>query len=349
MTLSQTAILTKQVMTISSLTIILGLASFIGYKIWYAYYLAHLPIVEEKPDTKFGLLPPPDFPISNVSTSNFSYSLDTVTGALPKIGTDTGFEKILKVYFVVKSFASLLSADRSKILAEKFGISSPAEILSDTRYKFRDKFKTLNVDLDSGNFTYRFDATISAKEGLDGDNKLIGDFENTLQVLGVLKEDLKVGRTKVTLLKPEGPNLVPTQLRFEAVAAQISLWPAQIDKKEVFTPKFDEALVNAIVLTRANDIENYLSLDFSYYPIDTTTFATYPTKQAEEAFDDLKSGKGVVIVKPNQPQISITSLYLGYFLSENYSPYLQPIFIFEGPSFAAYVSAIREEFQSQAK
>lgn len=349
MTLSQTAILTKQVIAISTFTIILGLASFIGYKVWLSYYLAHLPPVEEKPDTKFGLLPPPDFPQAQVSTSNFSYSLDTVTGGLPKVGTDSGFEKILKVYFVVKSFASLLSADRSNALAEKFGISSPAEILSDTKYRFRDKVKTFNVDLDSGNFTYSNDATISAKETVDDDNKLVLDFEGILGSLGVLKEDLKNGQTRVTLLRAGGGGFIPTELRSEANAARISLWPAQIDKKPIFTPDFDESLVNAVVVKGAGNIENYLSLEFSYYPIDTTTFATYPIKSSEEAFDDLKSGKGVVIVEPLKSKVSITSVNMGYFLGQFYSPYLQPVFVFEGPHFVAYVSAIREQFQSVAK
>ncbi|MCL4365698.1 hypothetical protein M1437_00535 [Patescibacteria group bacterium] len=80
MTLTQAATLVKRLVIFSAVTLFLGLGSFIGYKIWYAYYLAHLPPVEEKPDIRFGLLPPVDFPKSNVTSSNFSYSLDTVTG-----------------------------------------------------------------------------------------------------------------------------------------------------------------------------------------------------------------------------------------------------------------------------
>lgn len=329
MTLTQTAILTKQIITISIFAVILGLASFIGYKIWYAYYLAHLPPVEEKPDTKFGLLPPPNFPESNVSTSNFSYALDTVTGGLPKVGQEADFEKIHKVYFVVQSFATLLSAEKSQALAEKFGITTLPQILSETKYEFKDQGKTLNVDLDTGNFSYIKEATISGSETLDDDNKLIGGFKNSLANLNLLKDDLKNGRTKITPL---------------ARAAQISIWPAAIDKKMIFTDDFNKALVNAVIIKGADQLENYLSLNFIYFTIDTTTFATYPIKTAEQAFDDLKSGKGVVIAEPNKPQVSITSVYMGYFLGESYSPYLQPIFVFEGPHFVAYVSAITEQF-----
>ncbi|MDD5415624.1 MAG: hypothetical protein PHE48_01310 [Candidatus Daviesbacteria bacterium] len=357
MTLTQTAAIVRQVVTVSIIALVLGTISFIGYRMWYAYYLAHLPPVEEKPDIRFGPLPPVNFPKSKVSTSNFSYSLDTTTGGLPKIGVDSGFEKITKVYFVTQTFATFLSADRSSALAANFGLVAPPEILSDTKYKYTDqneatsllRNKTLTVELDSGNFSYRNEATISGKVNLDNDNKLVSDFEQTLTTLGVMKDDLKTGRTKVTFLKNAGEALIPTQLRSEAVAAQISLWPSPIDKKSIFTADFDKSLVNAVVSGSADKLDYYLSLDFIYYPIDTSTFATYPIKEAEVAFEDLKSGKGVVISEPKSPQVSITSIYLGYFLSDEYSPYLQPIFIFEGPNFVAYVAAISGEFQSPAK
>lgn len=349
MTLTQTAVITKQIITITILALVVGIISFIGYKIWSAYYLANLPPQEEKPDTKFGVLPYPDFPKKGVSSSNFSYSLDTTTGGLPKIGFDPGFEKIIKVYFVVKPYATLLSPERSQALAEKFNIKSPPEILSETNYRFKDGDKTLTVDLDSGNFTYTKETTPSAKASLDGDDKMVTDFENILANLGGLKDELKKGRTKVTLLKIEGNKLVPTTLRTEAQAAQISLWPEGLDKKSIFTFDFDKALVNSTVVKSATEIEDYLSLNFTFWLIDATTFATYPTKPAEAGFDDLKSGRGVVILEPTKPQISITSVYLGYYLSQNYSPYLQPIYIFEGPNFVAYVPAVSEQFQSPAK
>lgn len=321
--------------------------SFIGYKIWYAYYLANLPPVEEKPDTRFGLLPNPDFPKVSVSSSNFSYSLDTATGSLPQIGIDPGFEKIIKVYFVTKPYASLLSSEKSASLAQNFGMTDSPQIINETLYRFKQDAKTLTVNLDSGNFNYVNEATISAKE-LDDDNKLISDFKNTLQSLGVFRDEFQNGRTKITLLKIEGDKLVPTPLRAETVVAQVSIWPQSIDKKSIFTPDFNKALLNAIVLKGAEGLENYLALKLTHWPIDTTTYATYLTKSAEDAFADLQSGKGVVILEDAKTEVSITSIYLGYYLAENYSPYLQPIYVFEGPQFVAYVSAIADQFKSPA-
>lgn len=344
MTLSQTAILTKQVITIASIAIVLGTLSFIGYRIWYGYYLAHLPPVEEKPDTKFGSLPPLNFPESSVSSSNFSYSIDTSTGNLPKIGVDPGFKKIVKVYFVTKTFATLLSSETTKSLAEKFDIKTPPEILSETNYRFQEMQKTLTVNLDNNNFTYKNDATVSAIESLDDDSRLISSFQGFLSSLGYSKEDLKNGPGKVKLLKNDGGQLIPADARGDAVAGQISLWPTPIDNLPILTPEFDTSLVNAVVFKSADNLENYLSLDFTYYPIETSTFATYPIRETQDAFDDLKNGKGIIVITPLKPNVSITSIYMAYFLGQDYSPYLQPIFVFEGPHFAAYVPAINPAF-----
>ena len=332
MTLTQTAILFKRSVLASVIILTVGILSFIIYQTLRAYYLAHLPPVEEKPDTKFGLLPPPKFPDAGVSTSNFSYSIDTVTGGLPETGIDSGFEKIIKVYFVTQTFATLLSSDKSTDLAQKFGLTLPPNIISETKYQFSDSNRVLFVDLDNGNFIYNKEASASATVNPDDDLKIVSDFQQALSSLGVLNEDLRVGRNKV----------VRTQ------AITVSLWPADIDKKRIFTADYNKSLVNATVLGRADNLENYLNLNFTYYPVDTSTFATYPTKTVDAAFDDLKNGKGVIIVEPEKPQVSITAVSLGYFLPEIYSPYLQPIYVFEGPDFVAYVAAIAEQFQSEA-
>lgn len=331
MTLTQTATLTKQIITITLVALILGTVSFIGYRIWYTYYLSTLPPQAEIPDTKFGVLPLPQFPKAFVSSSNFSYSLDTATGGLPKIGVDPGFEKLIKVYFVIRPYATFLSPEKSQALAEKFGITTLPQVLNETTYEFKQD-KTLIVDLDSGNFRYSKEASPSA-QSRDTDEKLVSDFKRSLETLGVLKEELKKGRTKVTPL--------------EGNITLISIWPEDLDKKSFFSSHVNKSGVFAEIFSSAANLEDYKLINFSFYKVDTATFATYPTKSAEEAFNDLRGGKGIVLMEPQKPQVSITSVSLGYFLPENYSPYIQPIYVFEGPGFVAYVPAVNSEFQKE--
>lgn len=332
MTLTQTAILTKQVIVASIITLILSIGGVVGYQIWYANYLSSLPPVEEKPDLRFGALPQPNFPKSNVTSSNFTYSLDTVTGSLPE------FKKIIKVYYVPRSYATLLSGEKSQNLASKFLIKSSPQILSETVYKFEENNKSLTVNLDTGNFKFINTASISAQV-LGNDNNLTANFLSMLQNLSGNSDTF--GRTKITYLKiiendPQEVN------RENANAAEISIWPQAIEEIEIFTPNFNKSLINARVVGAAEKIENYKAINYTNWTIDTTTFATYPLKPVLQAFEDLKSGKGIVVKEPFKPQVSISAVSLGYYLSDEYSQYLLPIYIFEGPEFVSYISAITE-------
>ena len=346
MNLTQTAILTKRLILFSSIFLVVSISLFIAYRIWYAYYLASIPPVEEKADTKFGILPSPNFPKANVSSSNFSYSIDTATGSLPKLGQTKGFDKLLKVYFIPKPYLSLLSADKSKALAKKFNITQIEQpvIVSENIYKFQDQDKSLTVDLDSGNFKYINTASSSAQTVNNDDQTLIRNFNNILNALIGSKDGLDKGRNGVIYLQNIDGKLIPTNARADANLAQISIWPNSIDDKAIYTSQKDKSLINTVVFNSADNINDYFNLNFINWSIDTTTFATYPAKSPDEALQNLQSGKGILISQPQKSQASITSITLGYYLSENYTPYLQPIYIFTGPDFVAYVPAVTDQY-----
>ncbi len=311
MVLSQAAGLTKKFILLFIILSVLGAVSFTGYKIWHARYLASLPPPEEKPDMKFGVLPELTLPKSNVSSSNFSYSLDTKTGNLPD------FPKVIKVFYSPKTQTGFLSPDKAQGLAEKFDLKDTPKILSETKYEFSDKTKSLTVDLDSGNFSYKQEATATAKiiETEPDDKRLVDSLKNFLNSKVSLPEEIKNGPFKI---KRNGSDV------------EVSLWPQNIDEKQIVTPTFITGLINA----------GYLTLNYTFWPVDQTTFSTYPIKSSKQAFDELKSGQGIVIIEPAKPQVSITSVYLGYFQDQNYQTFLQPIVVFEGPDFVSYIDAI---------
>jgi hypothetical protein len=73
--------------------------------------------------------------------------------------------------------------------------------------------------------------------------------------------------------------------------------------------------------------------------------ATYPIKTAQQAFDDLKNGKGYIgAYNGNDSQILINKVYLAYFIGDSQQDYLEPVVVFEGQNgFFAYVPAITDE------
>jgi len=320
MTLTAVASLTRKFIFIFVLLSILGIISIIGYRVWTINQLASLPPVEEKPDERWGTLPSPDFPTSDVTSSNFSYTLATPTGKLPEIG------KITKVYFMPKSFSSLLASEKAQSLAKNFNLDSPPEIITETRYRFAKDGKSLVLDLESGNFTYQ-NSSISASTSTElkiSDSEIIQNFKNLLTSLDLLKDELKNGTSKIR-------------------DRQVSLWPADIEQKPIVFNNFNESLINSLPTGTAQGLDSYQTINYTYWPVDTTSFSTYSTRSSTQAFEDLKKGKGIVVVNPKNPQVSITSVYLAFYQSQNYTPYLQPIFVFEGPDFVAIMPAIKEE------
>lgn len=333
MTLTAAAQFFKRGLLIFLILIFLGTASFIGYKIWHANYLASLPPVEEKPDIKYGNLPYPPLP-SPKSELNLSYSIDTNTGGFPDFG------KIVKVYFVPKAVATILATERTSEFARKMGFTSVPIIISETKYNYQEAGRNLTVNLDTGNFSYQASASALIKDKLPNDQTLADGFKRVLSSLGSMKQELNAGPSKVQIFKNTGNLLVGTEIRAEAEAAQISLFPENIDDKPILTTSFRTSLVNATVYYSSENIANYASINFTFWPIDKNEYGTYPLRKISEAFEDLKSGQGAIIIKPAGFQVSITNAYLAYLQSEEYNQYLQPVYVFEGPGFVGFTPAI---------
>lgn len=129
---------------------------------------------------------------------------------------------------------------------------------------------------------------------------------------------------------------------------ELNLWQDDIDKTPIVTPDFKKGLIKATAINNRNADLKYIALDYIFWPIDMNNFGTYPIKTPQEAFEELKNGDGFIAVEPRTSTVSITKVYLAYYLTEQYSNYLQPVYVFEGPGFAAIVPAIKSEFTGGA-
>lgn len=339
MTLTEASALTKKGLIVSAITIFIALTTWGIWHYYYNYiYLPSLPPVVEKPTLAFGPLPKLKFPDPTVASSNFSYSLDTETGALPE-----KLPELFKVYSVAQLATDLLALDRAKGLAGELDFNKNPEAISATQYKFIDDKNggELIVDLDTGNFKFaRNTATGSAEkferiEDFISENKQSQGFKGFLSGRELLKEQLKNGRTLVEYNNP---------VKKDSTLVTISLWQDNIDDIPIVTPKFKEGLIKTIATKNRDAEEKYILMDYIFWPVDLNNFGTYPIKTAEEAFQELKNGDGFIALEPRSGNVSIIKVYLAYYLSEEYSNYLQPVFVFEGPNFAALVSALKSEF-----
>lgn len=329
MTLTQAATWTKRGIALFAITFVLGTVAIIGYNVWYRYYLSTLPKPEAKPEMKFGALPEIKFPPSSISPTNFSYSVDTQTGELPK------FPKLMKVYFIPPVALSLLAPDKTVQLAQSLGFSQGPEPLPSNQQKFTDdQGNQLLVDLATGNFHFQKPvATPSAtlnETSFDKD-RFVTDFRNYLGSRNLLADSLQKGRAEVYF---------NTASASASPSAQLSLWPESVDELPVVTAPLSAGLIRAKAAASQDETISYSQVNYTLWQIDTTTSGTYPLKTAEQALNELKSGRGFIDRAPDNPKISIDKVSLAYFETDEYAPYLQPVFLFEGPNFAALIPAV---------
>lgn len=321
MTLTQAAQLTKRGLLSLVILSILGIATLIGYQIWQQNYLKSLPEKEPKAEERFGALPKLTIPSQSATGLNYDYSLDTITGVLP-----VDLPRVIKVYFIPQTGISLLAPKKVQELAKKLGFSQGPEAISQTVYKYTDAAGSfVKIDLNTGNFKIQKvlklpEATASAKFTPIDQTKAVGDFKNFLASKGLLPDELNKGTYKI-------------------INNEVNLFTADLDGFRIVSPYLNRGLVRATLADIPSE-EKYSLIDYTYWTVDKAESSTYQLIKIEEAFKDLQAGKGFIIIKPDKPRVSISNIYLAYYQGEEYIPYLQPVFVFEGPSFAAYIPAI---------
>lgn len=339
MTLTEASAFTKKFLIVSAITLFVVLTAWGAWHYYYNYiYLPNLPPKVEKPTLAFGPLPKIAFPESTVTSSNFSYSLDTETGALPE-----NTPKLFKVYSVAQLATDLLALDRAKNLAGSLSFNRTPQAISATQYKFIDDKNggELIVDLDNGNFKFKRNVASMSGEQNETVQDFIDEslqaqtFKGFLSSKNLLKDQLKNGRSIISY---------NNQIKKDSTLFTINLWQENIEDYPIVTPKFTEGLIRAVGTQIRNTDKKYILLDYTFWPIDLQNFATYPIIPANEAFDILKNGEGYVAIEPKTSSASITKVYLAYYLAEGYSNYLQPVYVFEGKEFAAMVPALKSEF-----
>jgi hypothetical protein len=179
------------------------------------------------------------------------------------------------------------------------------------------------------------DVNVETRESFQDSEKIAEDFKGYLSNKSLLKDPLRNGRTKVLYDRSTGD---PTR-------ATVNIWQEDVDKIPMVTPTFSEALVRGVVTNFRDENKRYIYLDYTFWPVDLQNSSTYPLKTAEEAYSDLQKGNSIVPFSTAKSGsfVSITNVYLAYFLSDQFTPYLQPVYVFEGQEFVGYVQAVKEE------
>lgn len=342
-TLTQTAYYTRKGIKYGSIALVVFLILRFIWGITSAYLRKIHPPSPPPPTVSFGKLPKIDFP-QKKDLPKLTFRLETIQGTAPKLDT------IGKVYFSVKPGATLLSLDRAKETAKKMGFSTNPQALSSRTYRFQTNTippTTLDIDIITGNFKLYYDfsgdQTILTEKKLPSNDQAISEAKSFLQSSGLSASDLSLGKASVSYLKYQAPNLLPAISLSEADFVKVGLFREDLDKLPILPENPSQPPISFLFSGARSRDKRIVEINYNYNKIEKESFATYPLKSTQTAWQELQDGKGFIasLGENTDGKITVRKIYLAYFDSSEPQNFLQPVFVFEGDrDFFAYVSTV---------
>lgn len=352
--LTDISIVARRVIRYGVYILILILVVRFAARVTSAIYQKFFPPKPPPPNVAFGKLPELPFPEGR-SSKNLTYTLETVEGKLPT------FPNQIEVYSMPASQPNIKVVDEAKKKAQALGFTREGRVLLETIpnvYVFDKEGLpsnlTMNIVTSVFSISYNIEEDPLVLRGLPPSQE-----EATLQAQGLLSgaglspEDLRSGPVRHEFLNVEGGQFVKAISQSEADLTKVNLFRKGLGADANIpsvTPDMPEA--NVWFIISGGRGRELVAAEYHYFPIDVTKFGTYPVKTAEQAWEELKASGGYVTNRGGATgdNIIIRKVYLSYYDAGQYTPYYQPVVVFEGDNdFYAFVPAVTEEFYGESE
>lgn len=341
-TLTETAYISRRIINWS----ILGLIGLVVLRILFSWTVNVLrqafPAPPLRPNYAFSKLPRINFPQSASPSSELTFTLQTITGALP-VASDAA-----RVFFMPKGRSNFLSLTNAQEKVGRIGFTASPRQLTATAYRWIDTKSTLRsfeMDIVTNHFNlayaYIHDLTLFSERQVPSSSQVTQEAQQFLQTLGITVPDINTAG-KIIYLKLVGDKLESTTSQSQAEAVQVDFFRKDIDSMRVLTDNPGEGMITFIFSGSRRSDRHLLSVKYGYWPVDLRTAGIYKLKTSEQAWQELGEGKGYFVSLPKgETQIAVTNVYLAFYDSKEPQLFLQPVFVFEGdPKFVAYVPAV---------
>lgn len=341
--LTETAFYTRRGINVGIVAVVLFLIIKLGLGYLYELWLYLHPPPPPPPTVAFGVLPSINFPQSTPSAS-LVYSLDTTDGKFPR------FPQVSKVYFISIPRENLQSLNHAQDEAEKLRFKNQPQIITPTIRQWTNPdnpLLTLRFNIATGNFATKYDwgndSTIFNQKNLPEKDNAIMEAQNFFNNFGLLPKELQNGKKLVSYLRASVGHYVPAPSLSSADFARVDFMRDDLDNYPLVGDTPSRSPLFIIFSGTKDEQRRMVEIHFAIWNIDKETFATYPLRPVEEAWNDLNSGVGYIanLGSNNSNLVNIKRVYLAYFYSDNPTNFLQPLYVFEADKgFVAYVPAL---------
>ena len=348
MTLTELSYYSRKMLPFFILFVLVFLIIFYSFRLFFIYLESTRPktVVTE---TIFGKIDSPG--VTEATTSaGFNFTLDTVEG-VPVTATDTA-----KVYFLPKPVTRFGYREKIYLMAKTFGFETEVvkHKLEDNIATFSDSSQQLTVNIGNFNFTYESQFNSTDSSSLSIANSFIPskkEIENKatdfLTKAGRYPDELAKGTMRIIYLKYNSDfnSYTNVATRAEANLVEVDFYRPDLDGISVTTPRFFNSQ-NYVVMLFTETGYKVVKSQIAFFEKSETQIGLYPVKSGEAAWQELLSGRGVVVsARAGLKNITIKNMKIYYFDPDSYQPYLEPVYVFyDDKDFVAYVPAVANEF-----
>lgn len=342
-TLTKTAYYTRRAINIFAVGVVGFFVIRASLKTAHSIYRHFIPPPPPPPNTAFGKIPAVNFP-ENQDLPDLSFKLETIEGRLPLQWT------VGRVYFMPQKKPGLLDLERASAKAKLLGFEGEGREIDDLTYRWQkgtDPITYLEMNVSNGNFhlrhLYEENPGLVDKNILPTNEQAAAEAKNFLKGKKYLHSDLENGSVEFVYYRFIPPNLVPAISLSEADFLQVNLFRQDLDEIKILSSDPLSSPVSFLFTGSREANERIAEINYRYFPIDRESFATYPLKGVDLAWQELQRGQGFIarLGDNDEGTITIRNVRLAYYEADESQFFLQPIFVFEGDrNFYAYVSAI---------
>lgn len=308
------------------------------------------PTPPPKAEVAFGKLQPQNFPANAVS-QNLTYSINTLTGSLPNLSSQ------LKIYRITPFQPDLLAVNKFQKRIRSVGFEEGYTAVSDKIFEWKSnqnyggiekriRFNTIN-----NNFTitslYKTDADVLNAKNLPTETTAIDTATNLLDSMRVMPEDIDLEKIKTNLFSIQNGSLITATSLSNSQVIEVNFFQKDINKLPIFYERPNSSNISILVAGGVYQGQ-VVGANFIYQPISEES-STYPLKSVTTAYEELKNGQAYIASYFGTAEnITITNVFLAYYIGSQTQDFLMPVFVFEGnDGFFAYVPAVTDEWISK--
>jgi len=283
------------------------------------------------------------------SSGGLSFTLDTVEGQ-PVTASEAA-----KVYFLPASTTRFGYREKIYLIAKTLGFDTALikHRLIDKGAVFADSRQKVSIDITNFNFSYQYnfenDPKVFENTIIPSQTEITNKSIDFLKNVGRYPDELAKGKTNIIYLTYDQKNrtFTPVERPQEANTIEIDFYRPDIDGFPIISPTYFNSQ-NYVIMVFYDGGMKVLRSQIKFFEKSEAQIGTYPLKAGDEAWSELKEGKGIMVTDAkNQIDISIKKMFLGYLDPSVYQDYLQPVYVFLGENFVAYIPAVANKFLTE--